>query len=619
MRNIKDREKLNQVTHSIRASQAVLQYGVGAMVDFPDQTLLTAAPEYWRKIDKVFDERLAKTLNVLYFGIPKENAYVRFPRWYFCPQCRKFQTIDQWQQDYYEKYRHKDRGKLNRDKYMIRNMKGPSCNQDLVVARIVTVCENGHLNDFPWVEWLHVKAHKSICRRPSLKFKTGTSSSEGLEGLVVSCSCGASSSLQGIFNPGFFENLDEKMSGSIFTCPGHHPFKNTTEACSLYPKTIQRGSSSIYFPVVRSSLVIPPFASDLNKQIEQSSEFNKCLAVLENEETAEGRERVLERDLSKWTQKISNEIAVDQNSVKEILVRKFSGIDEEESDFHENSYKADEYLALTGRVSTRSVDSMGDFSRQPMDISQYNLPHIKAISLIDKVRVVNAHIGFSRLNPVNKESNPGFVSVKEADTCWYPAYEVRGEGIFIEFNDDDIDAWVRNNPSVVERVELLNENKSNSFLGRQDLRKLTPKFVMLHTLSHLLISELSFECGYNVASLAERLYCSNSEREESMSGIFIYTASGDAEGTLGGLVRQGHPDTFPRIFKKAIADAEICSNDPVCITSRGQGRDSLNLAACYACGLLPETSCEERNVYLDRALIVGTLENRAMGFWSDLL
>ena len=121
---------------------------------------------------------------------------------------------------------------------------------------------------------------------------------------------------------------------------------------------------------------------------------------------------------------------------------------------------------------------------------------------------------------------------------------------------------------------------------------------MLHTLSHLLISQLSFACGYSIASLSERIYCSEKVDGRTMSGIFIYTASGDSEGTLGGLVRQGRADAFPKLLRKAITSAKTCSNDPVCILSRGQGRDSLNLAACYSCALIPETSCEEFNIYI---------------------
>ena len=265
-----------------------------------------------------------------------------------------------------------------------------------------------------------------------------------------------------------------------------------------------------------------------------------------------------------------------------------------------------------------SGSGLGDFSREEMDVAEYNIPHIKAISLIDKVRVVNALIGFSRIQPAMTSGDNGFVDVKEPATRWYPAYEVRGEGIFIEFDQDEIDAWIAANLSVVERAARLNTNYAVSFIGKNHPRTITPKFVMLHTLSHLLISQLSFECGYSIASLSERMYCSEKSDGKKMAGIFIYTASGDAEGTLGGLVRQGQPDAFPRIIKKAIASAKTCSNDPVCIMSRGQGRDSLNLAACHASGFLPETCCEERNAFLDRGMIVGTYENPEMGFWNDL-
>ena len=164
----------------------------------------------------------------------------------------------------------------------------------------------------------------------------------------------------------------------------------------------------------------------------------------------------------------------------------------------------------------------------------------------------------------------------------------------------------------------MNANYAASFIGQSHPRIITPKFIMLHTFSHLLISQLSFECGYSIASLSERLYCSEEADGKSMAGIFIYTASGDSEGTLGGLVRQGRADALPKIIRKAVMKAKVCSNDPVCIMSGGQGRDSLNLAACYACGLLPETCCEERNSFLDRGMIIGTYQNPAIGFWSDL-
>ena len=611
---IKTKVDLNTVTHSVRAAQAVLQYGVGAMVDFPDQTLVTAAPEYWGGVSRIYDHRFAKALDVQYFALPTNIAYSRFPEWYFCPKCRKFQPLKKWVTEYRKGANAKT---LDRDPHMAEHMQCPKCHQDLVVARIVTVCEAGHLNDFPWVKWVHAKSKKQICGNPELKFKTGASGTEGLEGLSVTCSCGAVATLKGAFDKDCFEKLDEEVGIGHFRCDGNHPFRHAREKCNCYPKTVQRGASSVYFPVVHSSLVIPPYADQLNVKIQQSRAFEDCETIIADEDPEDRIDTIIKK-MPKWVERIALEIGAPKSEVEKILTHLWLDPEPANADVTSIQYRMEEYVALSGEMGASAGDGLGDFSREEMDISEYKLPHIKAISLIDKVRVVNALIGFSRIQPAMTIDDNGFVSAKEPDTKWYPAYEVRGEGIFIEFEQNDIDAWVAANPAVLERTARLNNNYATSYIGKNHPRTITPKFLMLHTLSHLLISQLSFECGYSIASLSERLYCSEAEDGKSMAGIFIYTASGDAEGTLGGLVRQGRPDAFPRILKKAIANAKTCSNDPVCIMSRGQGRDSLNLAACHACGLLPETCCEERNAFLDRGVIVGTYENPEIGFWNDL-
>ncbi len=131
-----------------------------------------------------------------------------------------------------------------------------------------------------------------------------------------------------------------------------------------------------------------------------------------------------------------------------------------------------------------------------------------------------------------------------------------------------------------------------------------------------MIGQLRFDCGYGSASLRERIYCDEGESDEPMNGVLIYTASGDSEGTLGGLVRQGEPDRLNAIIDRAMRRARWCSSDPVCIESEGQGSDNANLAACHGCMLLPETSCEVGNRLLDRGLLVGTPEDRDMGFFA---
>ena len=167
-------------------------------------------------------------------------------------------------------------------------------------------------------------------------------------------------------------------------------------------------------------------------------------------------------------------------------------------------------------------------------------------------------------------------------------------------------------------IMLFNKNY-NKDKDEESKREISPKFIMLHTLAHLLIKELSFECGYSITSLRERLYCNLPGEKDIMSGILIYTADSDSEGSLGGLVKQGRTDILPKIFKNAIKRAKWCSYDPVCIDSNGQGRKSQNLAACHSCALLPETSCEEFNVLLDRALVVGSLNDSNLGFLSTYI
>lgn len=624
---IPKKEPLNKITHAVRASQSVLQYGVGAMVDFPDQTLMTAAPEYWsEKVVHIHDERFEKALGVSYFGMPggkdqedyKEGiSYVRFPEWYFCPKCRRFQTLSMW----YKEYIQKGQKSLEYDPYMIRNLKCMTCRQDLVVTRIVVACESGHISDFPWINWVHRRntfGSKEVCANPSLTFKTGTSASEGLEGLVITCeSCKATTTLKDAFNQDVFKELDDKSGQDDFRCEGRHPHKNSKEKCPHYPRAMQRGSSSVYFPVTLSSLVIPPYAEKLTEKIEKSAAFKRHIDII-NYEEPEDRIEKIKKLILRWANEIAVEIGVEEKPIEEILRRKWLEEGEQTFDTASTKYRSQEYEALNGLASVPE-SGFGDFSREAMDVNLYDIPYLKSMSLISKIREVRALVGFTRLKPsvsLNGIGDPNFVSVKKEETNWYPGYEVRGEGIFFEFDGDAIKKWVESNPEVEVRVSQINKNYAASFLGQNRERTVSPKFVLLHTLSHLLIKQLSFECGYSIASLRERIYCGEIDDGQEMSGIFIYTASGDAEGTLGGLVRQGRQDAFTKIFNKAIDIAKTCSNDPVCILSHGQGRDSLNLAACHACTLIPETSCEEFNIFLDRGIVIGTFDNPKLGFFN---
>lgn len=626
-------QALDKVKYSVRASQAIIQYGVGALVDFQDQTLMTGMPDSWENNPPIHDERLEKLLDVKCFrGFTSDwnnplVSYVRFPEWYFCPKCRRFKSLKLWTNEYRNRARRKT---VDSDPDMVRNLKCYKCGGvPLVASRIVSICSEGHIDDFPWINWVHAKSKRPVCTNKELKLYSSSSAADGLDSLQVKCACGAYATLSGAFNTNSIKEMDEKTNGTYnLKCSGFHPWKNQHENCKCYPKAVPRGSSSVYFPYVISSLVIPPYSSRVTNLVDNSRHYedfrSRVSDIIDDARSYDEPEDLVQRKIAdaitKFSAGISKETGVPSEEVKSILIRKITkGPQTVES--NDKTFKYEEYTALNGEQPVMK-DAGCDFVREGMSVDEYAIPYLKSIALIHKVREVRVLRGFTRSEPVEKsidsKDSERIVSVK-ADN-WYPASEVRGEGIFLEFDNDAISKWIKRYPTVADRSESLTSRFKESFFGKNSDRKITPKYLMLHTLSHLLIKELSSACGYNIASLQERIYCAEKHNDGfDMQGIFIYTAGGDSEGTLGGLVRQGKPDIFSRVFKTALENAVLCSNDPICSLSKGQGRDSLNLAACHTCCLIPETSCEENNVFLDRSVLVGNFDNRNMGFYSSLV
>jgi hypothetical protein len=213
----------------------------------------------------------------------------------------------------------------------------------------------------------------------------------------------------------------------------------------------------------------------------------------------------------------------------------------------------------------------------------------------------------------------------EPQDRWLPAIEVFGEGIYIELKEQRLTQWQ------AQHQEWLQERLTDQFVNRlaavfQTLPPLgaanriwASRYLLVHTFTHVLINQLVFECGYSTAALRERLYVS-ADPAAPMAGLLVYTAAGDSEGTLGGLVRLGRPERLSLVVRRALSRASWCSADPVCSENLGgQGSRLANLASCHACTLLPETACETVNQGLDRGMIVGTPDNREPGWLAELL
>jgi hypothetical protein len=232
--------------------------------------------------------------------------------------------------------------------------------------------------------------------------------------------------------------------------------------------------------------------------------------------------------------------------------------------------------------------------------------------LVKRLREVRALVGFTRLLPPGLGSDLAPLAAEEMD--WLPAIEVQGEGMFLVLDEARLREF-ETSPAVNERAGWLDAQyrKRAEEWGRPADREITARLVATHTFAHALINQLALDAGYPAASLRERLYVFT-----DAVGLLIYTATTDSAGSLGGIIGQARPQNLGGSVTDAVARYAWCSMDPVCIEAAAQGADALNLAACHACALLPETSCEHMNTLLDRALLVGTPGQPEIGLFNGL-
>ena len=480
----------------------------------------------------------------------------------------------------------------------------------LIPSRFVAVCPKGHIEDFPFMEWIHRDGDWDETHR--LRLLPGRSSAS-LSGIKVQCSCGKSESMAGTFN------FDPKSGGALhrigYDCSAAAPWlgdMGSRGQCGEYLRVLQRGASNVYFPLTISAIYLPLWGEDanltINRILDRPDVWSQLTTALD-----EGR----------YIQSVRSEIfagiyKVDPDELREVAQKKLDGAIETTrlEARSDEGFRRQEYEALRTKRGGETTELLVD-ARTGDSYGSVLSDILKQVCLVRKLRETQVLVGFSRLLPVEDPSTVTIPPIKQdGDLQWLPATVVYGEGIFVEFDEARIRRWL-NQPNVASRVSDLSQvhNRRRRERGLQEV-KVTPKYVLLHTFAHLLIRQLSFDCGYGSASLRERIYCDSQEPDHPMQGVLIYTASGDSEGTLGGLVRMGEPDQMTTVAERAIRSAQWCSSDPVCIETFGQGTDSANLAACHGCALLPETSCELGNRLLDRGLIVGTASDPEIGFFA---
>ncbi|PVD05346.1 DUF1998 domain-containing protein [Streptomyces sp. CS207] len=591
-------------TLRVRQSQTVVPFGVGAVFDIQGESFVATGIGDWpsRGRQKLESPRLASRLGVTGFYTAPATAndrfdvpdapgapYIRFPSWLFCGSCRR---MKRWR---------------IADEKPGQPPRCPSCSpvRTLAPMRFVQICQAGHLSDVDWWFWAHSRREAGERRqceeRERLRFLVSERAS-GLEALSVTCTakgCGASRDLLDI------------LGTHGMRCSGRNPWQRAGERveCPRPVQVVQRTAGNLYYPIVHSALDIPE--TDL-----PADHGDEALAA-----------KVRAHDL--WVS-LCRVAATPRAGVFRTMIQEDTGADDvlldaliaEETGQSPSSPEASSSDAQTGPArpdlsreewaafTTPAPPATRDFALRETTLGLAGEDadpwaalgrRFGRIVLADRLREVRALSGFTRVSP-----DATFVPADTARRLkWLPAVEVFGEGIFLTLDPAALTAWEAGR-DVRRRVAGMRGDLERSF-QRDRLEALTgpelsPRFVLLHTLAHLLIRQLSFESGYTTASLRERVYA---RPEQDQYGILVYTAAGDAEGTLGGLVRQGEPPRLAETLVRMTEAAAWCSADPLCAEHTGQGFGNLNRAACHACALLPETSCETGNTLLDRSLVVG--------------
>ncbi|MDR1640194.1 MAG: DUF1998 domain-containing protein [Clostridiales bacterium] len=283
--------------------------------------------------------------------------------------------------------------------------------------------------------------------------------------------------------------------------------------------------------------------------------------------------------------------------------------------------EADVYFDEYKVLSRNSPQAEDEYKAHPADVPEGFEKCLKGVTVIDKLTVIQALKGFTRLRPwhgqaLGSSEDLRIAPLSDVEKPWLPGIKLNGEGIFFGFSKDAITDWEKR---VGDRYDDLIEAFDESLFSDANPRFQT-QYVALHTFAHLMIRQLSNECGYSASSLKEKIYSTFAGSESQMHGVLIYLATSDNEGSLGGLISIAEDKAkLKALLEGMLRKAQWCSADPLCVSSRKQGFLSLNYAACHDCVLLPETSCEFRNTLLDRVSIVGMPESPMLGLFGECL
>lgn len=601
-------------------------------------------------------ERGMGNLDKDFFSIPS----IIFPRWFYSSKKHYLKPLSEWLKIWKTK---KIEWKINnkaekaicnngkeeyfappRDPYdryssvfvdddkRTRDMDDPYLHKQLHQMPMVLICENGHISDIPWDKFFsaslvpeNVKKLRSeagfdlfsysenTCEKGeggkhNIQFIENRSHTESW-GMLKCIECGKMVSLEGVMNIKVF-------------CRGEKPWisNSSFEQClkeNDQPVVMRHAlatSNSVYYAETITSLFIP---DELREEKKLSSNAERVYNALVNKWYPKECKNSPNTTKEEYIHKIDLKDKADDSEIEindddaQSIVAKFLEKPKDIKDEREN-YRFEEYNAFIKQAESKHEKLRYKNIKIPFSIA----PYFASIKQVFNLAETSTQLSFSRVEmpqpkiddktrEITYKHGQMIFSEKKEDVLILPANQSYGEGIFFEINNDFFDKWhERFEDDLEKRYDLSpNDIERNFFKKIQMYGK--EKFYLLHTLSHVLIKEFEFSCGYPSASIKERLFYSN-----RMNGFMIYTADG-AAGSMGGLVSQGDPIVLENIIKRALQRAYNCSSDPLC----WENKEGLTLASCFSCSMISETSCEERNFGLDRQILV----NEKFGFFKDLI
>ena len=616
MSSTNDRRRIGD----LRPSQLLHTFGVGATVELPNLSVMVMGLDDWpvaQGASEIYEPRLLRAVQaelgeqvvkLLTPPVAPEVANTQanpfdetaqigvpvapFPRWLVCPYCRLLAPLQsglfELKLDPYRK---------DRSRYAHHNCRKGGKAPTAIPARFLVACKNGHLDDFPWVQYVH--RGPTECKYELRLYELGASGE--VADIQAQCEkCGAKRRMSDAFG--------EEGEKNLPSCRSRWPHLRgfADGECNELQRGILLGASNSWFPMMLSALSLPTTINKLGQLVEQNwGELEECESA---------REVKLKRKL------LHGLSAYSDADIWAAVEQKKSALPQE-TDEPKDLREPEWQVFANPNLQLNSRDFQLRVVAPPAGYEQV----IKKVVLVERLREVQALIGFTRIeSPGDYTELAELPQQKRAPLGrtlpgWVPTSDVRGEGIFLHFSETALNTWL-------VRVTELNEPFRRAHQHWRKSRGLEPeahyptlRYVLLHSLAHALIRQVSLECGYTTSSIRERIYSRPPGDEgEAMAGVLLYTAAPDSEGTLGGLVSLGEPAVLARHLEQALESMRLCASDPLCAEHQPYAT-SLHGAACHACLFLPETSCERGNRYLDRSVLVSTVEKADFAFFAQFL